>query len=70
MMLKQNKWVRIDFESKWARNSLLLMAASVFMLFVYYFGLVNMAELGFLQIVFAVILPLLLTEATSSFSEV
>jgi len=61
MKLKQSKWIQIDFESKWARNGLLLMAASLFLMVVYYFGLVNMADLGFLQVVFAVVLPLLLT---------
>ena len=57
-MIKQSKFIQIDFESKWARNSLLLMAASIFLLMVYYFGLVNMAEIGFLQVVFGAILPL------------
>lgn len=60
-MIKQNKFVQIDFECKWARNSLLLMAASIFLLMVYYFGFVNMAEIGFLQVVFGAILPLALS---------
>ncbi len=61
MLLKKNRWIRIDYEGKWARNGLLLMAASLFLMVVYYFGLVNMGDLGFLQIIFSVILPLLLT---------
>ena len=60
-MIKQSKFIQMDFESKWARNSLLLMAASVFLLMVYYFGLVNLSEVGFLQVVFGAILPLILS---------
>lgn len=61
MLLKQNKRIQLDFENKWARNALLLMAASVFFLMVYYFGFVNLADLGFLELVFSAILPLLLS---------
>ena len=67
MKLKQNKWIQLDFEGKWARNALLLMAASTFLLLVYYFGLVNMADLGFLGVVFLVVLPLLLSIASLVF---
>ena len=60
-MIKQNKYIKLDLECKWAKNSILLMAASIFLLMVYYFGVVNMAELGFLQVVFGAVLPLLLS---------
>ena len=60
-MIKQNKYIMLDFDGKWAKNSLLLTAASIFLLMVYYFGIINMAEIGFLQVVFGAFLPLLLS---------
>lgn len=67
MKLKNSKWVQVDFESKWSRNALLLMAASTFLHLVYYFGLVNMSDLGFFGVVFLVILPLLLGIGSMAF---
>ena len=60
MKTKQSKWVKIDFESKWAQKCLLLMASSAFLLLVYYFGIMNMAQMNFLQVFISAIMPLVL----------
>lgn len=63
MASRRTKRVEMDLGGKWMRRSVLLIAASLFLLAVYYFGLKNMADLGFGKAVFSGILPLLLWAA-------
>jgi len=50
----------MDLEGKWANASVLCMAGALFSLAVYYFGLVGLSAIGFLEAVFCLFLPLLL----------
>ena len=50
----------MDLDGKWSRASLLCMAGALFALAAYYFGLVGLSAIGFLEAVFCLFLPLLL----------
>ena len=50
----------MDPEGKWANASVLCMAGALFALAVYYFALVGLSAIGFLEAVFCLFLPLLL----------
>lgn len=52
---------QMDFDGKWIRWSTICMAASFFAGMVYYFGITNLAECGFGEILFLMILPALLS---------
>lgn len=51
---------RVGFGSKWAAYSTVFAGLSFFLLTVCYFGIKNLADCGFGQIVFSMILPMLL----------
>lgn len=54
---RQQKWTGLDFSGKWCRASVICMAASLFFRAAYYFGLTNLADCGFGEIVFFLLLP-------------
>ncbi len=60
MKLKQYVRYQMDFKGKWVGASAFAMGAFVFFRMVYYFGLVNLSDCGFGEILFRLILPLLL----------
>lgn len=63
MATRQNKRIEIDFSGKWIKTSAVCMAASLFFRLVYYFGFMNLADCGFGEILFSMLLPLLLSGA-------
>lgn len=60
MNLKRYNRYQIDLTGKWANASLVCMGTSVFLLMLRYFGLTNLADLGFGSVLFLVVLPLML----------
>lgn len=61
MASRQYKRIELDFSGKWIKASVSCMAASLFFRFVYYFGFLNLADCGFGEVLFSVLLPLLLS---------
>lgn len=57
----KRKRVSMYIGGKWAKASALLMAASLFLRAVYYFGFTNFADIGFLEVVFCALIPLALS---------
>lgn len=60
--IQQNR-VFMQMGGKWARASALLMALSVFFRAVYYFGYKNFYDIGFIEVVFCALIPLILSSA-------
>lgn len=62
-MGSRQRRVAMQMGGKWAKASALLMAASLFLRAVYYFGFTNFADIGFLEVVFCALIPLGLSSA-------
>jgi len=60
MNFKQYLRYQMDFKGVWLQPSILLMGLSFFFRIVYYFGLTNLTQVNFLEIVFSMILPMVL----------
>lgn len=63
MASRRTKRMEMGLEGKWLRYSVLLMAISLFLYISYYFGIRNMADLGFGTAFFGGIVPLGITIA-------
>lgn len=63
MRSQQRNRTSMTMGGKWAKASALLMAASLFLRAVFYFGFTNFADIGFLEVVFSALLPLILSSA-------
>lgn len=63
MQLKQYYRYVMDYSGKWIKASTMCMAASFFLLAVYYFALRGLASVGFGEAVFCVLLPMVLMVA-------
>lgn len=63
MQWKQYCQYQMDFNSRWTQASAALMGVSFFARMVYYFGVRNIVDCGFLEIIISMILPLVLTGA-------
>ena len=61
MEARQNRRVSMDVGGKWAKASASLMAVSLFLRAVYYLGIKNVADIGFLGAIFCAIVPLILS---------
>lgn len=61
MQWKKYTAYQMNLRSKWTKLSAALMGLSFFIRMVYYFGLTNLALCSFLEVVFMMVLPLLLT---------
>ena len=61
MTSRQRNRTSMTIGSKWAKASALLMAASLFLRAVYYFGFTNFADIGFLEVLFCALIPLILS---------
>ena len=63
MATRQQNRVSMLLSGKWARASALLMALSLFFRAVYYFGYKNFYDIGFIEVVFCALIPLILSSA-------
>lgn len=61
MEARQRKRVSMDVNGKWAKASASLMAVSLFLRAVYYLGIINFADIGFLGVIFCALVPLILS---------
>ena len=61
MATRQQNRVSMQMGGKWARASALLMALSLFFRAVYYFGYKNFYDIGFVEVVFCALIPLVLS---------
>ncbi len=55
--------VDVDFKEKWVKGCGLCMAASLFLRAVYYLGFTNFFDIGFIEVLFCALLPLVLSGA-------
>ncbi len=58
--MKQYNRCIMNLEGEWTNTSLLCIAGALFSLAVYYFGLIGLSAIGFLEAVFCLFLPLIL----------
>lgn len=63
MQSQQRNRTSMMIGGKWAKASALLMAASLFLRAVFYFGFTNFADISFLEVVFSALFPLILSSA-------
>ena len=60
MQWKKYCQYQMDFKSKWTQASAALMGVSFFARMVYYFGIRNIVDCGFFEVVLSMVLPLVL----------
>ncbi len=60
MQWKQYCQYQMDFKGRWVQASAAMMGVSFFARMVYYFGIKNIVDCGFLEVIISMILPLIL----------
>lgn len=63
METRQRNRTSMAISGKWAKASALLMAVSLFLRAVYYFGFTNFVDISIMEVVFSALLPLILSSA-------